>query len=217
MVSFLGESLDYHNRRWRRGPEEGEGYYLEDYVGQPDPQPVNAMSAMGTALWLSWKASGNEEHRERALALARFLKARLTLDEEGFYRWPYMVLPHSRFMPQGVPMDDISHGASMLRLAALLASDGEVFSEEDMRAFGRIVVKGFGRLGKGVLLPRIDGSTEGSVAQVRRAAVWLAASPYLPDVYPLIAEHYVAYRVIPEPLDLSLLILYAPQHPQGGR
>lgn len=210
MLQSLAESLDHHNRRWRWGPAEGEGFYRGDVLQDPMPQPVNALSAAGAALWLSWKARADTIHRDRALAIGRFLKARLILDAQGFYRWPYSPPVRPGSLPEGVPMDDVAHGAVGLYLPALLASDGEVFDGEDMARFGQTVVRGFARLDNGVLFGTIDGRPSATPFQVRRVALWLRVSPRAPDVYRRIGDFYVRHVPQPDPLDLSLLIRYAP-------
>lgn len=86
------EALAYHDRQWRDGPNPGEGHYI--MMDQEDgmdgkPKPGNRLSALGRALWASWKVSGNAAHRDRARAIGVYMKTRLTPSPDGAYYWGY--------------------------------------------------------------------------------------------------------------------------------
>lgn len=213
ILASVRESLAFHDRQWRNGPGEGEGYYREDSPTAPRPQPANCLAAMGVALWYSWKLSGDTIHREKALSIAHFIGNRLAVDSGGRYWWPHDLLKgysREKGYPNGLPREDISHGGLVLSLPALLASEGEVFDSADMERFGQTVVNGFARLGGGILFGRIGGIGRSSPIAVRNPALWLRVSPYTPDVYGRISAFYTNYLQDPGPLELALLIRYAP-------
>jgi hypothetical protein len=213
ILASVRESLAFHDRLWRNGPGEGEGYYREDSPTAPRPQPPNCLAAMGVALWYSWKLSGDTVHREKTLSIARFIKNRLALDSGDWYWWPHDLpkgYSRDKGYPDGLPREDISHGGLVVSLPVLLASEGEVFDRADMERFGRTVVSGFARLGDGILFGRIGGTGRSSPIAVRNPALWLRLSPYAPDVYERISAFYTNYVKDFGPLDLALLIRYAP-------
>lgn len=218
IAALLRESLDFDGWRWRNGPGEGEGYYKEDSPTAPGPQPANCLASMSEALWWSWKLTGNAGHHERALALARFIKNRLVLGPEGEYLWPHdlpLRFSPEKGYPRGIPYEDIGHGGLLVSLAVLLATQGEVFEAADLERFGETVLKGFSRLGEGVLLGRIDGTARSAPNSVRNSALWLRLCPFSPEVYDRISAFYLTYVKHPVPLDLALMIRYAPESPGG--
>ncbi|MCA9427663.1 MAG: hypothetical protein KC994_21465, partial [Candidatus Omnitrophica bacterium] len=69
ILNLVHETLDYHSRDWNEGPEPDEGHFFNhpdsEYRSQyqNQPQPANLQCAMGRALWMSWKVSGDTTHR----------------------------------------------------------------------------------------------------------------------------------------------------------
>ncbi|MBU1699515.1 MAG: hypothetical protein KJ970_13590 [Candidatus Eisenbacteria bacterium] len=212
IASSIGESLDYHRKWWRFAADDREGYYLEDDLRDPNPQPANALSVIGAALWLSWDVSGNEEHRDKALALARFIRNRLEVRLDGGYSWPHILrkkTPKELSYISGMPADDTSHGGITLALPLLMARTGIVFDTSDIRRFGWTAIRGFARSDDGILYANVPGSPEGNPGFIGTAAIWLGLCPETPELYGRIARFYLERIPIPDPLDLALLIRYA--------
>jgi hypothetical protein len=214
ILTAAEEALAYHDRQWRDGPLEGEGHYIgmdQEYACDGKPLPGNRLSSMGRALWLSWKVTGNTTHRDRARALGFYIKRRLTPAPDGAYYWPYWlpldpVKPASR---ESVSGEDSSHAALTLALPILLASEGEVFDEADMKRLGHTVLDGFGRLGGGILLGDITGKPGSSPDYVSTPVKWLPLAKYVPKVRDRIVAFYLNYQASPGPLDLALLLRHA--------
>jgi hypothetical protein len=215
MLRAAEEAIAFHDRQWRDGPEKGAGYYMalnQESNFEGLPLPGNRLSAMGRALWLSWKVTGNEIHRDRALALGRYIKARLTPSPDGAYYWSYVLprQPVTEPLPkEKIPgAEDISHASLTASFPILLASDREVFREEDMKRMGLTVVKGFARLDNGVLFGNVVGEPAAGPGNVQVPGRWLRLSPFAPEVYNRITEFYLKYRPTPSPLALALLVRY---------
>ncbi len=207
-------ALAEHDRQWRDGPTPGEGHYVgmeQEPVLDDRPLPANRLSAMGWALYCAWKASGEETHRERAVAIGRYIKRRLTVTPEDAWFWGYWLpdAPVTEPAPRtSVKGEDTSHAGLSMRLALELGRDGHVFHDEDMRRFARTVTHGFGRLGNGVLFGNITGTPESSPKYVNWPARWLAFAPWEPAVRAPILAYYLRYEPGPGPQDLASLIRY---------
>lgn len=189
-----------------------EGYYWEDDPRERLPQPANALSLMGATLWLSWKVSGNEAHREKALALGRYLKRRLDVRPDGTYFWSYRLPRDPLNGPEktaGMTSDDTGHGGLVTMLPLLLAEDGEIFTTADIRRLARTALHGFARLDTGMLYPRVDGGTNAVPPLPSTVAIWLQLSPQAPELYDRISRYYIERVPRPTPLSLALLIRYA--------
>lgn len=205
-------ALAVHDRQWRDGPGDGEGHYIgldQEEVCENKPLPGNRLSAMGLALWPSWKVSGNTTHRDRALALGRYIKDRLTPSPDGGYYWPYWLPegPVTEPAPrESVAGEDTSHAGLTLALPLVLAADGQVFTNADLKRFAATVTHGFGRLGNGILLSRITGTTELAPSYVGGPAKWLLLEEVDPAVREPIRAFYLNYKPTPAPLELSRLM-----------
>ena len=205
------EAIGYHDRQWRDGPP-GEGHYVgldQEEVCENKPLPGNRLSAMGLALWTSWRVTGNGTHRDRARAIGLYIKHRLTPAPDGAYYWPYW-LPIEAVKEsapkESVKGEDSSHAGLTLALPLMLAADNEVFTAEDVTRFGNTLVKGFGRLGNGILFGDITGNPASSPNYVGQATAWAQTAKQVPAVRDLIVTHYLNYRPTPNPLDLSRLL-----------
>jgi len=166
---------------------------------------------LGRALWMSWKVSGNTTHRDHALALGRYIKHRLTLGTDGGYYWPYwlplepVTAPAERLSVSG---EDSSHGALTLSFPMMLAAEGEVFNDEDMKHFGQTVLKGFGRKGGGVLFGDITGKPISNPSNVASPARWLPLAKWTPEVRETIVSFYLNYTQALSAFDMAFLIRY---------
>ena len=210
------EALKVHDPQWRDGPGDGEGHYIgmdQERVCDGKPLPGNRLSAMGWAIWLSWTATGDETHRNRAIALGRYMKGRLTPSPDGAYYWPYW-LPVERVTREGsresIRGEDTSHAGLTLQLPLTLGFEGEVFRREDLERFARTVTRGFGRLGGGILFSSITGQSDlNPLHYIGAASRWLALAEVDPGVGEPIIQYYQRYKPLPNPWELSQLILYA--------
>ncbi len=214
ILNLAQESLAFHDPQWRNGPEEGEGHYIglnQEKAINGKPLPGNRLSAMGRALWFSWKVSGNEKHKARALAIGRYIKNRLTPAPDGAYYWPYW-LPikpvESTASKESINGEDVSHGSLTMALPILLASEGEVFTKQDMLRLGKTVTQRFARLDNGILFGNVTGNPKSNPSLVQIPARWLRLTPFVPEVYKRISEFYLKYQPAPGPLDLALLLKY---------
>jgi len=209
------EALAYHNRQWRDGPAAGEGHYIgmdQENVCEGKPLPGNRLSAMGRALWTSWKLTGNTVHRDRARALGTYIKNRLTLAPDGAYYWPYwlpadpVTTPASEKPKSG---EDTSHGTLTAELPFMLAAEGEVFTAEDMKRMANTLLKGFGRLGGGIFLGDVVGNAASKPDYVSSVARWLVVARWVPEVREPIVAFYLNYEASPSPYNLASLLLDA--------
>lgn len=213
------EALSVHDRQWRDGPADGEGHYVglnqEDSL-EGKSLPGNRLSAIGRALWISWKFTGNDVHRRRAIALGRYIRNRLTPAPDGAYYWSYR-LPdkpvEGTAKKEAIRGEDVSHGALTMALPFLLASEGEVFTVEDMKRVGKTLQQGFGRLGDGILFGDVTGHPNSSPSLAQGPARWLPLCEFVPEVYDPIATFYVNYRPNPGPHDITYLIRYRGRRP----
>ena len=209
------DALATHHTQWRYGPGKREGHYIgldQEEVCENRPLPGNRLAAMGWALWLSWKASGDKVHRDRALALGRYIKNRLTRGKDGAYYWPYWLPgePVKKRLPRtAVEGEDTSHAGLTMVFPFTLAADGKIFDKGDLERIGKTVTNGFARLGDGILVSRITGTTELPPSYVGNPARWLAIAEVCPEIREPILAFYLNYRSTPNPSELALLMRYA--------
>lgn len=209
ILEAVHETLDYHSRDWNEGPQLEEGHFFN----HPDsehrtqyqniPQPANLMSAMGRALWTSWRVSGNEAHRDRALELARYIKNRLTLATDGAYYWEYQLptQPVTQIRDkETIISEDVGHAFLTIAFPILMAHDEAVFDATDMHRIARTVKQGFGRFNDGVLLGEVNGSPLrfDTVNEIRGSVLgifgWARLAPWDEEVYERVVDFYLKYR-----------------------
>jgi hypothetical protein len=222
----ITETLDWHDRQWVEGPNSDEGHYIfKDDLASEEGNilPGNWQSAMGLALWGSWKANGNLKHKEKALKIGRYMKRRMGLYTgpkygAGAYFWGYLlsVAPLNNPRPeQQVGSlnggEDFSHAALTAALPLTLGMEGEVFTEEDMQAFARTITLGFGRIGEGVLLGNIVGTTVFGPDQVLIPGYFLRIVSFSHDAYTVVANFLLRYQKNPRNVDIAQLIRFLPE------
>jgi hypothetical protein len=208
-------AIAVHDRQWRDGPGADEGFYFgidQENSLENKPLPGNRLSAMGWAEWLGWKAAGNPVYRDRALALGRYIKHRLTLAPDGAYYWPYALpeqpVTESRAR-EAVSGEDTSHAGLTMRIVYALAEDSEVFTKEDLERFAKTVLNGFGRRGDGMLYARITGAPGlDPASHLGYAASWLHLAATDAGVRERIVSYYLNYRPSVGGLDLAYLIRF---------
>lgn len=205
-------ALTVHDRQWRGGPTAGEGHYVgldQENVCENKPLPGNRLSAMGWALWLSWKATGNETHHDLALGLGHYIRSRLTLSPDGAYYWPYWLPlePVTESQPRdAIKGEDSSHAGLTMALPFVLAADGQVFTAKDLERLAKMVTLGMGRLGGGILFGNVTGTPDSKPDYVGDASRWLVLAGVDPAVKERIVAFYLNYRPTPGPHDLACLL-----------
>ncbi|MCA9448226.1 MAG: hypothetical protein KC931_13995, partial [Candidatus Omnitrophica bacterium] len=225
-VTEIHETIDWHDREWIDGPAFDEGYYIavdEEIEAEGSPQSVNRQSAMGMALWGSWKATGNTAHRDKALKLGRYIKRRMGLYQgpkygSGTYFWEYTLPFSDRNNPRPeseVPNlnggEDFSHATLSIIFPLTLGLDGEVFTEEDMKAFANSVLLGCGRLGNGIFYGNIVGTPRFGPDQVQVVGNLFRVVEDSPEAFDAVAEFMLRYQKTPRNVDLSQLIRFKPK------
>lgn len=209
------EALAHHNKGYREGPAKGEGHYFgtDGEIAEDGKHlPANWQSAMGQAHWHAWRLTGDEAQKQRALALGAHIKNRLVKAPDGAYYWQYWMpeQPVTESTPrEEVQGEDSSHAALTLSLPILLAEEGELFTPEDMERFGKTVLFGMGRLGKGVLFGDITGNPKSSPDYVSLPARWLNLARWTPEVKTRIVDFYLKHGSSHMgPQDIALLVRF---------
>jgi hypothetical protein len=209
ILDLVQETLEFHSRDWVDGPGAEEGHFINHPDSehrlqyQNQPQPANLMCAMGRALWMSYKVSGNFTHLTRAVKLARYIKNRLTLATDGAYYWEYQLptqpVTETRDKEE-ILSEDVGHAFLTISFPILLAQEGVVFGDVDMIRFSKTLKQGFGRLGDGVLLGEVNGSPLrfDTVNEIRGSVIgifgWARLTPWDPEVYQQVSEFYLKYH-----------------------
>lgn len=211
------EALAFHDVQWRDGPGTDEGHYVgkdQEEVCENKPLPGNRLSAMGRALWVAWKLTGNEEHRDRAVAIGRYVKNRLTVcPVEGgkAYCWPYW-LPLEAVGGEGtieaIKAEDTSHGSLTASFPIMLALDGEVFGKADVELFGNTLLHGFAKREDGVVFANVAGTPALGPRYVSGISMWLPLASRVPGLRERVARFYLTYVPKPSPRDLALLVAF---------
>ncbi|MCY3787593.1 MAG: T9SS type A sorting domain-containing protein [Gemmatimonadetes bacterium] len=220
ILADVQAAVAFHDAEWVDGPGPSEGYYhhpsdYQDSNYATVPVPFNWLSAMGRALWTSHLLTGNLEHRDRAIRLAHYCRNRLHPTPDGAYIWEYYLpresIRHLSKQWNEVFSEDTGHAALSLTFPIMMADHGQVFDASDMMRFGQTVRCGFGRLGGGVLLGEINGDpTRFGPAQVSVMAPFLRLTPYVPEVFSIIAAYYTYFIDSEGPLDGALLRRFEP-------
>lgn len=201
LITSANAAIAYHDRQWREGPAADEGHYVfmdQEVAHEGKPLPGNRLAAMGRALWASWKATGNEAHRDKARKIARYMKHRLTPAPQGAYTWEYW-LPEER-VTEPAPMgsltgEDLSHGGLTMSFLLLMGEAGEVITRKDLERLGRTVLQGFGRRSDGILFGRVNGlPVKRPERYARNPAAWLPLDAYVDGVAERILPYYARYR-----------------------
>ena len=211
------DALAVHDRQWREGPEAGAGHYLgmdQENSLENKPIPANRQSAMGWALWLAWKSTGDTVPRDRALAIGRYMRNRFIHAPDGALYWPYQLSdqPVTAEQPrESVHGEDSSHAGLTLALPLLLAQENQVFTKDDLAQFAKMVLNGPARRSDGILLTSITGGTALDPSFVGYPINYLPLAGIEPEIGKRITAYYLNYRSNPQPLDLSGLIRFVRQ------
>ena len=211
------DALAEHDRQWRTGPEEGAGHYVgldQENSLEGKPLPANRLSAMGWALWLSWKLTGNETHRGYALSIARYERNRFITSPDGAWYWPYQLAEQPVTTQQSreeINGEDLSHAGLTLSLPLLLVEEGQVFTRDDLNRLAKMALNGFARRDDGILFGTITGSPKSSPDLIGYAVNYLPIAQADPEVGRRIVNYYLNFRPKPAALDMVGLLLYKKQ------
>ena len=209
------DALAVHDRQWRDGPEPGAGHYLgmdQENSLESRPIPANRQSAMGWALWLAWKCTGDTAYRDRALSLGRYLRNRFIPSPDGAFYWPYQLSddPVNGEKPrEAVVGEDTSHAGLTVTFPILLAGEGQVFDRDDLVRFSRMVLNGLARRDDGILLTSITGESSLDPSYLGYPVNYLPLASVEPEVGRRITAYYLNWRSRPQALDLAGLLRFA--------
>ncbi|MCC6143361.1 MAG: hypothetical protein IT368_06105, partial [Candidatus Hydrogenedentes bacterium] len=209
----IAESLNYHNPQWRDGPAS-QGYYVgkdQEKELEGEILAANRLSSMGRALWWSWKVRRDEDHRNKALAIGRYLRARFSLTPEGAWFWQYNLPNDSvkkRVRHEKIGGEDLAHASVTIGLPLLLLNEGVVFTAKDGKRLANTVIQGFGRLENGVLFGNITGTPDSDPENIEAPARWLPLAKYDPQVIDILDSFYRRHVPEPSPLEIALYLRY---------
>jgi len=116
----------YHDDEWNDAGYyvfRGDATFLA-FAGKD--QPLNQSNAMGLALLALHDLTGEAAYLERAMALAKRMRAMMTASPSGGLVWNYWGGPYK------APGEDISHAALNVEFAVQAARRGVVFTEADL-------------------------------------------------------------------------------------
>ncbi|MDZ4859823.1 MAG: hypothetical protein SGI88_12670 [Candidatus Hydrogenedentes bacterium] len=206
------EALAWHDKQWVNGPADDEGYYI--MMDQEDGldgkiKPGNRLAALGRALWASWKLTGDETHKDRALRMGRYMKHRFAIGPDGAYYWPYWLSeepPVNPVDPKTIKGEDCSHAQLTAAFPLLLAKDGEVFTAEDVHRFSLTVRHGIARLGNGILLGSVTGDPAYQPSYVSSPDGWVVPACTIPETKNALIAFYLNYQPKPAAMDLAALV-----------
>jgi len=206
------EALAWHDRQWKNGPADDEGYYI--MMNQEDNldgkvKPGNRLSALGRALWAAYKLTGDEQHKDRAVRMGKYIKNRLSIGPDGAYYWEYWLPeapPTNPVDPKTIKGEDSSHAQLTASFPLMLARDGEVFTQEDVHRFGLTVQHGLARLGNGILLGSVSGDPKYEPSYVSSPDGWIFPACTIPEAKAQLISFYLNYQPKPAALDLAALI-----------
>jgi len=178
------------------------------------PIPANRQSAMGWALWLAWKCTGDTVSRDRALAIGRYMRDRFVHATDGAIYWPYQLAeqPVTGEQPrESINGEDSSHAGLTLALPLLLAQEGQVFTKDDLAQLAKMVLNGLARRDDGILFASITGGTRLNPSRIGYPVNYLPLAKTDPEIGRRITAYYLNYRPSPQPLDLAVLLRFVRQ------
>jgi len=224
MLDAMQEALAFHDRQWRDGPAEGEGYYI-GLNQEPNIEgkvlPANRLSAMGRALWCVHKITGEDDARDKAVRIGRYVANRLSVaTDRDAYTWGYfqylddkpMKHPIETLYENGLRGEDISHGSLSASLPMILRLDGELTDRVSEARFANTVTGLIASEGDGILHTHVDGMPRDSVntGLLVLPGRWLRVAPKRAEAYAAIEAFLLTRNEALRPLDLANLLLYKP-------
>jgi len=224
MLEAMTAAIDFHNRQWREGPGEGEGYYVgmnQEPALEGVVLPANRISAMGLGLWSIHILSGDEEARDKAVRIGRYLQNRFShATDRDAYTWEYslhlddkaMQAPIEKLYGNGLRGEDISHGSWSAMLPALLYFDNGLPGNGHTERLANTVTGLIAAEGSGMLYTHIDGMPRDSVntGLLVLPSRWLRIAPNDDEAYAALEAFILTRNERIRPLDLAELLLHQP-------
>lgn len=229
MLDDLTRALDFHERSWKETTDNsGSAWYARDESTTPNVSetiaPFNQVSALANAHYWSWKLTGNQEHYERVVQVAEYIKRRLPVyvceeSDVSAYFWNYVL----DAVPVGSPRqwtqlpslrggEDFSHAALSVSFPIFMAREGIVFGQEDLELLRNTVLHGFARNQEGVLAGNVAGDyTRFGPERLGGVGRWLPLADTHPSVYYRLLPFFLNYQSRPRAGDIAKLLLHAPR------
>ncbi|RKY92951.1 hypothetical protein DRQ15_00815 [candidate division KSB1 bacterium] len=159
-VQAFEQSFQDYSSSWREDAEGG--YFVFEpggkYWASGLPVPYNGLSANGRFLLWLWRVTGNVSYLEKAVSLARKVRAGITFLPDGTVSMPYWIkdsLPYNGWENRdsdpvnGIysrsdanhSMEDVSHFSLTLHFMIDAWQMGVVFQEDDLKAVARTFTK----------------------------------------------------------------------------
>ena len=107
---------------------------------------------------------------------------------------------------ENVSGEDSSHAGLTMALPLALARDGQVFTPDDLKRVGKMVVNGIARLGGGMLIGSVTGDPKANPGYVGHAVNWLSFAEAEPGVRDAILPFYLNYKLQPDSYELARLL-----------
>lgn len=226
LLAKVIESLDWEDRCWVEGPAEDEAHYIFDKEefkdGKPayegEVQPGNRIGAMGIAYWTAYKITGDARHREKSLKIGRFMKRRMglygqTADDAGAWGWGYWLAKEPLANP--LPAEDwrrlrggedFSHASLTVTFPLTLALEGELYTPEELRAFGNTITRGAARMNNGIIFGNVGGRPSNDPSDAMTQGYWFPLVSVDREAWQRLVDFQLRYQAKPRAHDLARLI-----------
>jgi hypothetical protein len=167
----------------------GRGVYYEPYLDFYAPvtngqTPYNMQDAAGSTYVALWKATGEQRFYDRAVALAKTLKAEFTPIADR-YQWRYAPYNPSNFA------SDISHAGLDVNFVVDAYEAGIVFDDTDIQRLANTMRHM--QVGPG-FTAAVNGAGTGSMTSTRVAWLWLRLTRYdstlRDEMYPVFQDYW---------------------------
>lgn len=211
-VAAAEESLAVWEPSWRDGPDEGEGYYLLTPKGEPFwcdgiGAPFNYLCAAGQVMLYLHDVTGKAEYRKKAEGIARLLKNRLELRENGAYVWQYWWGPGAKGWSKADGLsvntptypprrydEDISHGAWAIEFAVQARQRGIVFDEQDMERFAATFMENLWVADTRELTDRVNGNRERKGSFNLAGGRWSGLCEFEPAIFECMRQIFAEHK-----------------------
>lgn len=130
VLACVREAVDYHDDQWII-QKAGFGLYTfrEDFYGRQNyVLPLSQQAAMGRALLLLSKLTGDEKYNKKVQDITSTIKTSLREDDHGGYVWGIGITS----FPNENRIADISHSAITVHFITLVSDSGLVFDLKDI-------------------------------------------------------------------------------------
>lgn len=230
MIDALVAALDFHDQAWFDTTDDSGGSWIfkDEFPDSRDGSvvPFNMMSAPATAYYWAWRNTGNQDHYDRVVDVATYIKARLYIydcdstDVQAYFYSYYLPTNPVTTNPRdwanlgSLNGDDFSHGALSASFPVLMAQEEIVFDSSDLDLFANTILHGFARNEEGVLAANVTGRyTSNSPNYVVNSGYWLRMADTHPEILDRLLPFYFNYQATPRLLDIAKLLVHAGEDP----